>query len=114
MLRRSLLSECGSARLLLVDSTDDASNWRRLTPVASLSMLRRLLGVPPAPGFSREERLRYVRRCILLPLPGVALLWVVVLGFGHDPTWLLIVIGASTVLCLASLVSVSWRIRRAR
>jgi hypothetical protein len=77
-------------------------------------MLRRVLGVPPAPGSSREERLRYVRRCTLLPLPTVALLWVVVLGFGHNPTWLLIVIGASTVLCLENLASLSWRIRRTR
>jgi hypothetical protein len=90
------------------------ARWSRLEPVASSARLRRLLGVPPAPGSSREERLRYVRRCTLLPLPAVALLWVVVLGFGHDPTWLLVVIGASTVLCLESLASLSWRIRRAR
>ena len=81
--------------------------------VASSPISRRLLGVPPAPGASREERLRYVRRCTMLPLPAVALLWVVVLGFGHDPAWLLIVIGAGTVLSLESTASLSWRIRRA-
>jgi hypothetical protein len=95
-------------KLLLVGRTG------QLKPGASSLMLRRFLGVPPAPSSSREERLRYVRRCTLLPLPAVALLWVVVLGFGHDPTWLLIVIGASTALCLESIASLSWRIRRAR
>jgi hypothetical protein len=101
-------------RLLLVGRTGDASNWRRLKPVAPSPVFRRLLGVPPAPGCSREEQLRYVRRCTLLLLPAVALSWVVMLGFGHDPTWLLIVIGASSLLCLESLASLSWRIRRAR
>lgn len=101
-------------RLLLVGRTGDASNRGQLKPGTLSPMLRRLLGVLPAPGSSREARLRYVRRCTLLPLPAVALLWVVVLGFGHDPMWLLIVIGASTVLCLESLASLSWRIRRAR
>jgi hypothetical protein len=86
----------------------------RLESVAASAMLRGLLGDPPAPGSSREERLRYVRRCTLLLLPAVALLWVVVLGFEHDPTWLLIVIGASTLLFLESLANLSWRIRRLR
>ena len=89
------------------------ARWSRLESVASSPVARRLLGAPPAPDASREERLRYVRRCTMLPLPAVALLWIVVLGFGHDPTWLLIVIGASTVLGLESVVSLSWRIRRA-
>jgi hypothetical protein len=84
----------------------------RLEPVASSPVARRLLGVPPTPGASHEERLRYVRRCTMLSLSAVALLWIVVLGFGHDPTWLLIVMGASTVLGLESAASLSWRIRR--
>lgn len=90
------------------------ARWRRLEPIASSRIVRRFLGVPPAAGASREERLRYVRRCTLFTLPEVALLWVVVLGFGHDPGWLLIVMGASTVLGLESVASLSWRIRRAR
>jgi hypothetical protein len=49
----------------------------------------------------------------MLPLPAVALLWVVVLGFGHDPTWLLIVMGTSTILGIENVASLSWRIRRA-
>jgi hypothetical protein len=82
--------------------------------IASSLILRRFLGVPPAPGASREERLRYVRRCTLFTLPSVVLVWVVVLGFGHDPGWLLIVMGASTILGLESLATLSWRIRQAR
>lgn len=84
----------------------------RLERVASSPIHRRLLGVPPAPGASREQRLRYVRRCTMLPLPAVALLWVVVLGFGHASMWLLIVIGAATFLGLQSIASLTWRIRR--
>jgi hypothetical protein len=51
----------------------------------------------------------------MLPLPGVALLWIVVLGFGFGQysTWLLIVMGAGTALSLESAASLSWRIRRA-
>ena len=90
------------------------ARWRRLESIASSPILRRFLGVPPTPDASREERLRYVRRCTLFTLPSVALVWVVVLGFGHDPGWLLIVIGASTILGLESVASLSWRIRRAR
>jgi hypothetical protein len=81
--------------------------------VASWPILRRFLGVPPASGASREERLRYVRRCTLLPLPAVALVWVLLLWFRHDPAWLLIVMGAGTVLSLESTANLSWRIRRA-
>lgn len=90
------------------------ARWSRGDPLASSPIFRRLLGVPPAPGASREERLRYVRRCTLLPLPAVALLWVVVLGFGHGPAWLLIVLGACTIVSLENTASLSWRIRRAR
>lgn len=86
---------------------------RRLEQVASSSISRRLIGIPPAPGASREERLRYVRRCTVLPLPAMALLWVVVLGFQHDPIWLLIVLGTGSVLSVESVASLSWRIRRA-
>jgi hypothetical protein len=89
------------------------ARWSRLEPVASSSIVRRFLGVPPAAGASREARLRYVRRCALLPLPSVALLWVVVLGFGQYSTWLLIVMGAGTALGLENLAHLSWRIRRA-
>ena len=85
----------------------------RLEPVASSPILRRFLGAPQAADASREERLRYVRRCTMLPLPSVALLWVVVLGFGQYPTWLPIVMGAGTSLSLASAVSLSFRILRA-
>jgi hypothetical protein len=85
----------------------------RLEAIASSPILRRLLGVPPAPGASHEARLRYVRRCTVLPLPFVALLWIVVLGVGHNAAWLLIVLGACTVLSLESTASLSWRIRRA-
>lgn len=49
----------------------------------------------------------------MLPLPAVALLWIVVLGFGHASMWLLIIMGAGTVLGLESAVSISLRIRRA-
>lgn len=87
------------------------ARWSRLERVAS-PVSRRLLGVPPAPGASRE-RLRYVRRCTLFPLPAVALLWVVVLGFGHASKWLLIIVGTATFLNLQSAASLSWRIRRA-
>jgi hypothetical protein len=87
---------------------------RRLEPSASSRILRRFLGVPPAPGASREERLLYVRRCALLSLPSVALVWVVALGFGHFPGWLLIVVGVSTILGLGNVASLSYRIRRAR
>jgi hypothetical protein len=48
----------------------------------------------------------------VLPLPPVALLWIIVLAFGHNPTWLLIVMGVATALGLESVVSLSWRIRR--
>jgi hypothetical protein len=89
------------------------ARWSRLEPVASSPILRRFLGAPPAAGASREERLRYVRRCTMLPLPSVALLWIVVLGFGQHSTWLLIVMGAGTALSLESAASLSWRIRRA-
>jgi len=75
-------------------------------------ILRKLLGMPPQRGASREQRLRYVRRCTVLPLPPVALLWIIVLAFGHNPTWLLIVMGVGTALGLESVVSLSWRIRR--
>jgi hypothetical protein len=43
----------------------------------------------------------------------MALLWVVVLGFGRHFTWLLIVMGAGTALSLESAASLSWRIRQA-
>lgn len=43
----------------------------------------------------------------------MALLWVVVLGFQHDPIWLLIVLGTGSALSLESVASLSWRIRRA-
>lgn len=49
----------------------------------------------------------------MLPLPAVALLWVVVLRFGHASMWLLIVMGAATLLNLESAASLTWRIRRA-
>jgi hypothetical protein len=50
----------------------------------------------------------------LLSLPSVALVWVVALGFGHFPGWLLIVVGVSTILGLGNVASLSYRIRRAR
>ncbi len=90
-----------------------ARRTRLLESVASSPIYRKLLGAPPASGASREERLRYIRRCTMSSLPEVALLWVVALGFGHAPTWLLIVLGAGTVLGLESVASLSWRIRRA-
>jgi hypothetical protein len=80
----------------------------------SSPIVRRLLGAPPTRGCSREERLRYVRRCAVLPLPFTALLWIVVLGFGHEPAWMLIVIGAATALGIETVANLSWRIRRAR
>jgi hypothetical protein len=76
--------------------------------------MRRLLGPPPAAGASREERLRYVRRCTVLPLPTVALLWLIVLASGHNPTWLLIGMGFGTAGGLETLANVSWQIRRER
>jgi hypothetical protein len=66
---------------------------------------------PPPPGATKEERLRFVRRCTLFPLPAVALLWIVVLAFGTDST-LLIVMGVATGLSLESVASLTWRIRR--
>jgi hypothetical protein len=87
---------------------------RHLQRIASSPVLRRLLGPPPTQGTSREEQLRYVRRCAVLPLPSVALLWLVVLAFGHNPTWLLVVLGVGTAGSLETVASLSWRIRRAR
>jgi hypothetical protein len=69
---------------------------------------------PPAPGASKEERLRFVRRCTLFPLPAVALCWIVVLAFGNAPSWLLIAMGVGTTISLESVASLSWRIRRLR
>jgi hypothetical protein len=43
----------------------------------------------------------------------MALLWIVVLGFGHASMWLLIIMGAGTALGLESAASISLRIRRA-
>jgi hypothetical protein len=81
--------------------------------IAKSPIARRLVGPLPAPGASREELLRYVRRCTALPLPAVALLWIVVLTFGFAPTWYLIVLGVATALSLESVASLSLRIRRA-
>lgn len=89
------------------------ARWSRLKSLTSSTVARKPLGDPPAPGGSRVERLRYVRRCTLISLFAVSLLWVVALGLGHDPVWLLIVLGAGTVLGLESAASLSWRIRRA-
>ena len=86
---------------------------RQLEEVVSSTTVRRLLGAPPSPSASLEERLRYIRRCTVFPLPAFALIWIVVLGFGHSPTWLLIVMGAGTALALGNIVSISLRIRRA-
>jgi hypothetical protein len=69
---------------------------------------------PPPPDASKEERLRFVRRCALLPLPGVPLLWILVIFFGYGSTWLLIPLGVSTGLGLETVASLSWRIRRLR
>jgi hypothetical protein len=71
------------------------------------------VGVPPGPGASREERLRYIRRCAIVPLPWIALVWIVVLAFGHNSTGLLVVLGVATVLSLGNVASIGWRIRRA-
>lgn len=77
------------------------------------AIARRFLGVPPTAGSSREQRLRYVRRCAVFPLPSLGLVWGIVLAVGHDAMWLLIVMGAGTVGSLVNIASLSWRIRRA-
>jgi hypothetical protein len=81
--------------------------------IAGSPITRRLLGPPPAAGASREDVLRFVRRCAILPLPAVALVWIVVLTFGVGPTWCLIVMSLVTALVLANVASLSLRTRSA-
>jgi hypothetical protein len=66
---------------------------------------------PPAAGASREQRLRFVRRCALFALAPVLLLWIDALVFG--PTWLLVLVGVATGLSLLNLLSLNMRIGRA-
>jgi hypothetical protein len=72
--------------------------------------LRRILR-PPAEGASKEERLRFVRRCSLIQFPGAVAVWILVLVVGV-PTWVLIALGVATATGLESVASLTWRIRR--
>lgn len=72
--------------------------------------LRRILR-PPAEGASKEERLRFVRRCSLIQFPGAVAVWILVLVVGM-PTWALILLGVATATGLESVASLTWRIRR--
>jgi hypothetical protein len=78
-----------------------------------MSQLLTLRGIlrPPAEGASKEERLRFIRRCSLIQFPGAVAVWILVLVVGM-PTWALIVLGVATATGLGSVVSLTWRIRR--
>ncbi len=76
-------------------------------PAIALRILR-----PPEPGASKEQRLRFVRRCALFALAPVPLLWIDAIAFGYWPTWLLVVAGVGAGSSLLNIVSLSWRIRR--
>jgi hypothetical protein len=69
---------------------------------------------PPANGASKEERLRFVRRCAILPFTWLIVVWAIVLALAPVQTWLLILLGVCTVLGVANLASLTWRIRRLR
>jgi hypothetical protein len=76
-------------------------------PAIVLRILR-----PPGPGASKEERLRFVRRCALFALAPVSLVWIDAIAFGYWPTWLLVVVSVGTGSSLLNIASLSWRIRR--
>jgi hypothetical protein len=69
---------------------------------------------PPAAGASKLERLRFVRRCALAQIPGVALVWLVLLSVATLPDWALIVAGIGTLLTFQTILHLSWRIRQLR
>jgi hypothetical protein len=49
----------------------------------------------------------------MVTLPEMALIWIIVLGFWHAQTSLLLVMGAATALSLGNVLSINLRIRRA-
>jgi hypothetical protein len=76
-------------------------------PAIVLRILR-----PPGRSASKRQQLRFVRRCALLALAPVPLLWIDAIAFGYWPTWLLVVAGVGTGSSLLNIASLSWRIRR--
>jgi hypothetical protein len=75
-----------------------------------LSLGYKLYGEPPPKCAPRSEMLRWIRRFYIRPLPLLILVWVLL--FIWAPTWTLILLGASALIWLQGITSLSLRIRR--
>jgi uncharacterized membrane protein YdbT with pleckstrin-like domain len=74
-------------------------------------LVYRLIGAPPPPEASREERLRWVRRFYRVSLVGLVL--VAIVAAAASSTFLWIAAAAIAVWWLVGFTSVSLSIRRA-
>jgi hypothetical protein len=75
------------------------------------SLGRRLFGEPPSDGAPRLERLRYIRRLYLRPLP-VNLLGYVLIAIYLPGTTALVLLGFPTAVWLSGLTRLGLQIRR--
>ncbi len=75
------------------------------------SVANKLFGVPPGPGAARIERLRWVRRFYLRPLPLVVIVYTLGVTSVRSPVeWALL--GTGALLWIQGFASLSLRIKR--
>ena len=70
----------------------------------------KIYGEPPPKGAPRSELLRWIRSFYIKPLPLLILVSALVLTWSQ--TWTLILLGASALIWLQGITSLSVRIRR--
>jgi hypothetical protein len=76
-----------------------------------MKLAQRLYGEPPAMDTPTSERLRFIRRFYIRPLPLTLLVFVLLIVDVHR-TWVFVVLAVLAVVWVQGVASLSLRIRR--
>ncbi len=74
------------------------------------ALIYRVVGAPPAPGATRSEQLRWIRKFYRLNLAAIAVVVILALAGGGTFVWILAAVGA--VMWVGGLASISMSIHR--